>query len=142
MIVATLLASGSLVIGVLGLIHLLYTFRTNKFEPRDAEFGKRLREVTPVLTSQTTMWRAWIGFNASHSLGAILFALFYGYLALFALEFLLSSHFLVGLSVVTLVSYLLLARAYWFSAPYTGIGLSTALFVVAYILAFARPAAI
>lgn len=136
MLVTILLTAGASVIGVLGLIHLVYTFRTDKFEPRDAELGKRLREVAPVLTTQTTMWRAWVGFNASHSLGAILFALFYGYLALFEIDFLLSSVFLVVLSVVTLVSYLLLARAYWFSAPYRGIALSTALFVVAYVLAF------
>jgi hypothetical protein len=27
------------------------------------------------------MWKAWVGFNASHSYGAILFGLVYGYLA-------------------------------------------------------------
>jgi hypothetical protein len=36
----------------------------------------------PVISRETTMWKAWIGFNASHSLGAILFGLVYGYLAL------------------------------------------------------------
>ena len=28
-----------------------------------------------MITPQTTLWRAWIGFNASHSLAAILFGL-------------------------------------------------------------------
>jgi hypothetical protein len=28
------------------------------------------------------MWKAWIGFNASHAYGAIFFGLIYGYLAL------------------------------------------------------------
>ena len=27
------------------------------------------------------MWRAWVGFNATHSLGLILFGALYGYLA-------------------------------------------------------------
>ena len=82
--VSLLLTSGSLTIGVLGLVHLMYTFRTNKFEPRDEKLGLDLREVSPVLTSETTMWKAWIGFNASHSLGAMLFAAVFGYLAIFA----------------------------------------------------------
>lgn len=136
MIVATLLTIGSTTIGVLGLIHLLYTFRTNKFEPRDEELGGRLREVSPVLTSETTMWKAWIGFNASHSLGAMLFAAFYGYLAMFELKFLLSTPFLVALSLITLGSYLALARSFWFKVPFLGIAISATLFAAGYFLAY------
>ena len=33
-------------------------------------------------TKETTMWRCWVGFNASHSMGLILFGLAFGYLAL------------------------------------------------------------
>ncbi len=136
MIVAVLLIVGSLTIGVLGTIHLLFTFRTDKFEPRDENLGDRLRQVSPVLTSETTMWKAWVGFNGSHSLGAMLFAAFFGYLAMFELEFLLSSPFLVALSLISLVSYLMLAHAYWFKVPFRGIAFSTTLFVAAYVLAY------
>ncbi len=136
MIVTILLTTGSVIIGVLGLMHLLYTFRSNKFEPRDPDLGRRLREISPVLTAETTMWKAWIGFNASHSLGAILFAVFYGYLALFRLNFLLSSPFLVTLSLITLGSYVLLAKVYWFKIPLAGITISTVLFLAGYLLAF------
>ena len=100
MVVAILLTIGSVTIGVLGLVHLVYTFRTDKFEPRDENLGLRLREISPVLTSETTMWKAWVGFNASHSLGALLFAAVFGYLSMFELDFLLSSPFLVALSLV------------------------------------------
>jgi hypothetical protein len=48
-----------------------------------------------VLTRQTTMWRAWIGFNASHSMGAVFFGLVYGYLALLHVELLFRSPFLL-----------------------------------------------
>jgi len=136
MVVALLLVIGSMTIGVLGLIHLLYTFRTDKFEPRDEKLGLRLREVSPVLTSETTMWKAWVGFNASHSLGAMLFAAVFGYLAMFELDFLLSSPFLVALSLVTLGSYLVLARSYWFKVPFLGIFVSTLLFALGYLLAY------
>ena len=136
MAVALLLTIGSVTIGVLGLAHLLYTFRTNKFEPRDEKMGLSLREVSPVLTSETTMWKAWVGFNASHSLGAILFAAVFGYLAMFELDFLLSSPFLVALSLVTLGCYLVLARTFWFKVPFLGISVSMALFAVGYLLAY------
>jgi hypothetical protein len=134
--VSLLLIVGSMTIGLLGLIHLLYTFRTNKFEPRNEQLGLQLREISPVLTSETTMWRAWIGFNASHSIGAILFAAVFGYLAVFELDFLLASPFLVTLSLVTLASYLFLARSFWFSVPFYGISLSTILFTAGYIFAY------
>lgn len=82
------------------------------------------------------MWKAWIGFNASHSLGALLFAAVYGYLAAFELTFLLSSTFLVCLSLAVLGSYLILARLYWFKAPFLGILVSTAMFTIGYLLAY------
>lgn len=134
--ISLLLAMGSMTIGLLGLVHLLYTFRTNKFEPRDKEVGLRLREISPVITSETTMWKAWVGFNASHSLGAMLFAAVFGYLALFELEFLLSSPFLVALSLVTLASLFVLARSFWFSVPFYGISISMTLFAAGYVLAY------
>ena len=136
LLIAILLTTGSGVIGILGFIHLMYTFRSDRFEPRDDDLGSRLRSISPVLTSETTMWKAWIGFNASHSLGAMLFAAFYGYLATAQLNLLLSSPFLVALSLVTLGSYLVLARLFWFSAPFRGIAFSTSLFVLGYAIAY------
>lgn len=82
------------------------------------------------------MWKAWIGFNASHSLGAMLFAAFYGYLAMFELKFLLASPFLVALSLIALGIYLALARSFWFKVPFLGIATATTLFAVGYLLAY------
>lgn len=90
MLVTILLTSACAVIGTLGLVHLVYTFRSDKFEPRDEEIGRQLRKVSPILTSETSMWKACVGFNASHSLGALLFSLIFGYLVLIELEFLLA----------------------------------------------------
>lgn len=131
-----LLTLGCAIIGTLGVIHLIYTYRTGQFEPRDSELAKKLREVSPLLTSETTMWKAWIGFNASHSLGAILFAVFFGYFAKFELWFLLSSPFLIALSLVALLAYLVLAKLYWFSAPRFWITAALALFIAGYSIAY------
>ena len=65
----------------LGAAHLLITFRGPKLKPRDPDLIDRLRSTSPGISGQTTMWRAWLGFNASHSVGAMLFGSIYGYLA-------------------------------------------------------------
>jgi hypothetical protein len=76
---------------LLGLIHLLYTFYGPKLLPRDRDLRTRMEEVSPVITRETTMWKAWVGFNASHSYGAVLFGAVYGYLSLVHSAFLFQS---------------------------------------------------
>lgn len=117
----------------LGTLHLVYTFHGPKFMPRDRDLQARMAEVSPVITAETTMWRCWIGFNASHSLGAMLFGLIYGYLALAHPALLFSSWFLLGLGAATTLSFFLLGRAYWFSIPRTGIAISLCCFVASVI---------
>ena len=74
------------------------------------------------------MWRAWVGFNASHSYGAILFGAVWAYLALAHPAFLFQSVFLLALGLVVLLGYVVLARVYWFSIPFRGILLATVLY--------------
>ena len=66
------------------------------------------------------MWNAWIGFNASHSFGAILFGLFYLYGAgcSRATDGILFLQ-LVGASA--LAAYAAVAQRYWFRTPLLGI---------------------
>jgi hypothetical protein len=40
-----------------------------------------MSQIAPVITKEATMWRCWVGFNASHSMGLILFGLVFGFLA-------------------------------------------------------------
>jgi hypothetical protein len=79
------------------------------------------------------MWKTWIGFNASHSCSAILFGLIYGYFALGHSVFLFQSPFLLIVGLLFLTGYVFLSKAYWFSLPFRGIVLSTALYVGALI---------
>jgi hypothetical protein len=59
--------------------------------------------VSPVISPETTMWRAWVGFNASHGLCLILFGTQYGYLAMRHSTFLFHSWFLLALGFVLLL---------------------------------------
>ena len=130
-----LIAGSALVILVLGLVHLLYTFHGPRLRPRDATLEARMKEVHPVLTRQTTMWRSWIGFNASHSIGAIFVALVYGYLALVHSPLLFGSLFLQLTGLAMLMGYAILGKRYWFSIPYRCILAATAFYVAALVAA-------
>lgn len=130
-----LIAASAAVIFALGLVHLLYTFRGTKLHPRDAGLEAQMKAVSPVLTRQTTMWKAWVGFNASHSYGALLFGAIYGYLALAHGAFLFGSPFLLALGALQLAGYIALGKLYWFSVPYRGILLASALYAAGLIAA-------
>ena len=116
------------VVGLLGCLHLWFTFSGNKFEPRDAAVAEALKAVSPVISRQTTMARAAKGFHASHSLGAMLFGLVWGYLAFAQWAVLRHSPFLLVLGMVVLLAYLALAQRYWFSVPLGGIALANVLY--------------
>ena len=130
----TLMTASAAIFLLLGSVHLLYTFRGGRLHPRDAGLMAKMQEVSPNLTRETTMWKAWIGFNASHSFGAMLFGLVYGYMAIAQSQVLFDSQFLTGLGLVFLAGYFFLARAFWFRIPFRGIVLSAALHVAALVV--------
>ena len=133
MMASGLIAASAGVVLALGVIHLIYTFWGTKLLPRDPALQARMAEVSLRITRETTVWRAWIGFNASHSLCAILFGLVYGYLSLSAAQFLFSSPFLIGVGFVLLASLCVLAKLYWFSIPFVGVTLSLVLYVSGFL---------
>ena len=128
------IAASAAVILLLGLVHLLYTVRGSKLHPRDSELKAKLMTVSPVISRKTTMWRAWIGFNASHSYGAILFGAVYGYLAVLHSAFLFQSCFLFTVGFLLLVGYAVLGRLYWFSIPFRGIVLAAVLYCLGLVV--------
>ena len=75
------------------------------------------------------MWKAWVGFNASHSFGAILFGLIYGYLAIFNSEFLFKTPFLLCIGFAMLGGLVVIGKLYWFSIPVRSICVSFAFYV-------------
>ncbi len=127
--------SAALVFG-LGSIHFLYTFWGPKLTPRDPALRTHMQAVSPVISRETTMWKAWIGFNASHALGALLFGLVYGYLALVHPAFLFQSGFLLVVGLCLLGCYLFLGKAYWFRVPFAGLLAAFIAYVVSLVAGF------
>ena len=128
-----LLAASASIVLTLGSANLWLTYRGSAFEPRDAALKARLMEVSPFISRQTTMWRASVGFHASHSAGAMLFGLIYGYLALAQAAVLFASPFLLLLGLVYLAGMAMLSYRYWFSTPFRGALLALCLYVAGLI---------
>jgi hypothetical protein len=93
-----------------------------------------MQAVSPVISRETTMWKAWVGFNASHSMGAMLFGLIYGYLAWSHSELLFGSVFLLALGFAMLGGFLVLGRIYWFRIPFAGISLALACYCASILM--------
>lgn len=131
----TLVAASAAIMLLIGLAHLAYTFHGPKLHPRDADLQARMASVSPVITRQTTMWRAWIGFNASHGISLALFGAVYGYLALAQRELLFSSVFLLALGLLVLLGYVVLSSRYFFRAPLRIVLLASGLYAAALVVA-------
>ena len=125
---------GASVFGILGSIHLWYTFFTNKFEAHDSSVTEAMKRTAPILTKETSVWDAWVGFNASHSLGALLVAAVYIPLTTSYFYIIQQSFWFSILPVLVGLSYLTLAKKYWFKIPFFGVLISTVCFVGAAIL--------
>lgn len=133
---ARILVSASSVIMIgLGSIHFLYTFWGDKLTPRDLTVQRAMNATPMVLTSETSVWRAWIGFNASHSMCALLFGLVFGFLAIAHPDLLFRSAYLQLLGIATLAGLVVLAKLYWFSIPLAGVGTALACFLAGLVAA-------
>jgi hypothetical protein len=122
------------IVFTLGVVHLVYTFWGPMLTPRDPALQVSMSQIAPVITKETTMWRCWVGFNASHSMGLILFGLVFGFLALAHSQLLFKSPFLLIVGLAMLGGLAVLGKVYWFSAPFRDICISLACYVASIAL--------
>jgi len=118
----------------LGVFHLVYTFWGTMLTPRDHALQISMTQIAPVITNETTMWRCWVGFNASHSMGLILFGLVFGFLALAHAQLLFKSPFLLVVGLAMLGGFVVLSKVYFFSAPLRDLSISLACYVASIAL--------
>ena len=94
----------------LGVVHLVYTFWGPMLTPLDPALRISMSQIAPVIRKETTMWRCWVGFNASHSMGLILVGLVFGFLALAHGQLLFQSPFLLVVGLAMLVGFVVLCK--------------------------------
>lgn len=135
---ATILMSASAaILFAMGTLHIIYTFFGPKLTPRDPALQRRMSEVSPVITKETSMWRCWVGFNASHSMAALLYGLVYGFLAIVHGSLLFSSYYLLVVGLLMVGGLVVLAKVYWFGIPFLGTGVSFACYVASIAVSLA-----
>jgi hypothetical protein len=135
--IATLLILGGTVFTVLGALHAVYTLLDlhdpRRLAPAEPSVAQAMANSALRLSGgRTDMWRAWIGFNFSHSLGVLLVA----GLALWAGSRFNTLPVAVIIPVLTLIGclYLVLALLYWFRIPAIGVAVGTSCFAAAWVL--------
>jgi hypothetical protein len=69
------------------------------------------------LAPQTTVWRAWLGFNLSHSLGLLVFGVVFAALALRDFTWLQADPILRLMPPIVALLYAVLAISFWFWVP-------------------------
>lgn len=126
--------AGSVIIALLGLLHLRGTFFGNLFDTRKSELKEEMKVSYPVITKDMSMWNAWISFNATHSVAAIFIGVVNFYLALRHFEFLQQDHFVFLFSIATMSFIVWLSIRYWFNTIRIGVALVLLCYVAAYVL--------
>jgi hypothetical protein len=129
-----LMALSASILFTLGLLHLVYTFWGPKLTPRDPALRIRMSEVALVITKETTIWRCWIGFNASHTMGLMLFGVIYGFLAIAHSQMLFHSPFLLVVGFAMVGGVCVLGRRYFFSVPFIGASISLVCYVASIVM--------
>jgi hypothetical protein len=129
--------AGALPFLVLGIAHALATpvgpADVKGLSPSDPQLAEAMTRSGLRLTRRTDMWRAWVGFNFSHSLGVVAFAAFVFVTGRSAPAFAAEAHIGIPFALVVAAGYLWLARKYWFRTPLIGCLLSVLLFIAAWI---------
>ena len=129
--------AGALPFFVLGIAHAFATPRApadvKGLSPSDPQLAEAMTRSGLRLTRRTDMWRAWVGFNLSHSLGALIFAAFVFVTGRSAPVFAAEAGIGVPFALVVAAAYLGLARRYWFRTPFIGCLLAVMLFFASWI---------
>jgi hypothetical protein len=136
--VGALLGIAGLVYAVLGLLHAIYTLlderNPTRLAPDDpavvtAMQGSKLR----LSRGATTMWQAWISFNLTHSLAALMLGAACFIVAACFRVFAFPPGALFALAGVSLL-VTLIGQRYWFAIPRVGSLVATSCLLAAALL--------
>ncbi len=133
-----LLIAGGTVFSILGLLHAIYTlgdvYRPRHLAPVDQAVVHQMASTGVRLArGRTNMWDAWLGFNLSHGLGAVIFGLVCVGAGFFARELALPKVILL-VPVLVGAIYFLLAIRFWFRVPAFGIAIATGCLFLGWML--------
>jgi hypothetical protein len=125
-------ASIFLILGVLhGVLTLQDISNPRTFTPPDQTLRQAMQESSIAIDPQTNLWKAWLGFNLSHSLGLIMFGGTFLAVGLFDFGMFSKMLWLQSCAILIAAAYLMMSLKFWFSKPAIGAGLALVCFVIA-----------
>jgi hypothetical protein len=135
-ITSVLLEIGGGIFAVFGLLHALYTLldiqRPRRLVPDDPAVSAAMAHAHLRLArGRTTMWRAWVGFNFSHSLGVVLFGVLCISIGIIIATVAVAGWILLLLFAIGLI-YVAIGVRYWFRIPIAGAAVGTTCLLVAW----------
>ena len=129
-----LVVIGAAVVVLLGSAHLAFTLQSTPAGGPLTPTDDRVRaamELTGGLgmapALRTTLWKAWFGFNLSHSIGVVAIGLVVGVPALVDFDDAIGRWWWVATAFVAPAVYLVISIRYWFRNPTAGITLAAVL---------------
>jgi hypothetical protein len=132
-----LFLAGALPFIFLGTMHALVTplspEEAKGLSPRDPDYRQGMSRQTVLLTRRVNMWSGWVGFNLSHSLGAVLFGVAVLLAGRSAVAFEANRPF-VPFAVAVSAVYLVIGLRYWFRTPVIGICVAGSCFVASWLV--------
>lgn len=133
-----LFLAGALPYVFLGIAHALATPLTpdqdKGLSPRDRPLREAMTQGHVLLTRRTSLWLTWVGFNLSHSLGAVLFGVVVVVIGRSRASFDAQASLFLPLAVVVSLCYLAIGLRYWFRTPIVGIVLASVCFVASWLV--------
>jgi hypothetical protein len=133
-----LFLAGAIPFLLLGTMHAVHTPKQpterKGLSPSDPTLADSMARSSILLTRRTDMWRAWVGFNLSHSLGLVLLGVMVVLVGRTSASFGYNAGLFLPLAVVVSTAYLILGVAYWFRTPVIGMGICLFLFTAAWAL--------
>jgi hypothetical protein len=138
MMIGALLVIAGLIYAVLGLLHAIFTVldekKPRRLAPDDPAVVVAMQSSNLRLSrGATTMWQAWISFNLTHSLAAMLMGTACFIVAAHFVLFVFSPWALFALASVSAV-FALIGLRYWFGVPRAGALVATACLTAAWLL--------
>lgn len=131
---AVLMGLGAGIYLFLGLAHGLFTIQSKPTggpmmptDPAVLDAMQRTGGLGMAPGIESNLYRAWIGFNLSHSLGIVVIAGLVLWLTIDDVGAALGQPWFVAIIVAVPVIYFALAQLYWFDQPRNMIALATAL---------------
>ena len=105
------------------------------FTPTDPALREAMQQSTLRFHRGWNLWKAWLGFNLTHSLGLIVFGGAFLHVGIFEPQLFASSVLMQAVAVAVSAAYLLVSLQFFFSRPIIGSAIGLACFLAAAALA-------